>query len=552
MLLTLNHLSKSYGDRQVLSDVSLTLARGQRVGLVGANGVGKSTLLKIVTGEVEPDGGTVSLGTGIQPGYVPQVLAVPGHVTITDLFDDALRELRAMESRLRDLEARMAAAPDDLEGVMREYGDLLERFERQGGYDLDHRVALVLDGLGIAHLAQDRRVSTLSGGEQSRLGLAAMLLQGPDLLLLDEPTNHLDLTALTWLEDYLSAYPGGMLIVSHDRHFLNRIVNAVVEIDEHSHQAKRFAGDYDAYREAKRLERRRWEEDYARQQAEIRELRLEMNTTARRVGFHRPGDGDKFLRFHRKTTVERTVSRRLSSAEERLRRIEVDPVPEPPKPLRFEPDFDPQGLKSHWPLAVSGLGKRFGARWVLRDVSFILEARGRMVITGANGAGKTTLLRLLAGLDAPDTGDVTVSPQVRIGYLEQGQPAFDLDLTVLDVYRAGLPGDVQHHITDLLASGLFRYEDVRQPVGHLSSGQQRKLQIARLMGLRANLLLLDEPTNYVSFDVLEALEDALRDFPGPVIAVSHDRRFIERFGGVVWTLRDGQLVPASEVDTALS
>jgi macrolide transport system ATP-binding/permease protein len=193
------------------------------------------------------------------------------------------------------------------------------------------------------------------------------------------------------------------------------------------------------------------------------------------------------------------------------------------------------------------LSKRFGSRWVLRDVSFSIGKRSRIIITGPNGAGKTTLLRLLAGLDVPDSGEVMVSPQVRLGYLEQGQMPLPPGQMVLDVYRAGLPGEEQHHITDLLASGLFRYEDLRQTARGLSSGQQRKLQLARLMAERANVLLLDEPTNFVSFDVLEALEAALHDFPGPIIAVSHDRRFMERFGGEIWTLDDGRLgVPVVE------
>jgi macrolide transport system ATP-binding/permease protein len=552
MLLTLNHLSKSYGDRQVLHDVSLAVGDGQRIGLVGANGVGKSTLLKIIAGEVEADGGTITLAAGIRTGYLPQALVTPGGFAIQDLLDHALGELRTMETRLHDLEAHMATANGDLDRTMREYGDLLEQFERQGGYDIDHRITLVLEGLGVRHLAHDRLLTTLSGGEQSRLGLGALLLRAPDMLLLDEPTNHLDLAALTWLEAYLSTYPGGMLIVSHDRHFLNRAVNTIVEIDEHSHEAKQYTGDYDAYRHAKALERRRWEEDYARQQEEIRALRLESNTTARRVGYHRPIDGDKFLRFHKQTRVQQTVARRLNSAEERLRRIEANPVPEPPKPLRFDADFDPQDLKSQWPLAVSGLSKRYGEHWIFRDVGFTLEARSRMVITGPNGAGKSTLLRVLAGLEAPDGGDIAVSPQVRMGYLEQGHRITDPEPAVLDAYRTGLTGETQHHITDLLALGLFRYEDLRQRVADLSSGQQRKLQLARLIALRPNLLLLDEPTNFVSFDVLEAFEEALRTFPGPVVAASHDRRFIERFGGVIWELDNQRLVKVSEATTASS
>ncbi len=541
--LRLENLSKSYGDRQVLHDVSLTLGSGQRFGLVGANGVGKSTLLKIVAGEIEPDGGTISQSPDARLGYLPQTLAaLTGH-TIHSLLETAFSDLRLLERRLRDLEARMAA-DGDLDAILAEYGELTERFERLGGYDLDHRIGLVLDGLGIAHLPHQRPIETLSGGEQARLGLALLLLAAPDILLLDEPTNHLDTLALAWLESYLAAYRGTLLVVSHDRSFLNAVVNVIVEIDEHDHTASRYTGNYDAYLLARAQARRRWEEDYARQQDDIRALRLEISVASRQVGHNRPAtDGDKFLRAFKKGRVQGTVSRRVSAAEEKLHRIESDPIPEPPEPLRFEPDFDPQALKSPWPLSVSGLGKQYGGRWVLRDAAFTLDRRSRIVITGPNGAGKTTLLRLLAGLETPDTGEIVVYPQVKIGYLSQGQSEASSAQTVLEAYRAGRPGEEQHHITDLLASGLFTYADVRQPVGQLSTGQQRKLQIARLIAERTNLLLLDEPTNFISFDVLEALEDALRDFPGPVIAVSHDRRFIERFGGEQWTLVDGQLIP---------
>ena len=552
--LRIDSLAKSYGDHLVLHDISLTLAPGQRIGLVGANGVGKSTLLKIVAGEVAPDGGAVHLDPGARLGYLPQTLPGRPGQTIAGLLADAVHELRALEARLRALEERMAAAPDGLDAILAEYGALAEQFEQRDGYTLDHRIGLVLDGLGIAHLPRQRQVETLSGGEQARLGLALLLLAAPDLLLLDEPTNHLDAAALAWLEAYLAAYRGAVLVISHDRHFLNRVVTAIVEIEEHRHTATRYSGDYDAYQHARALARRRWEEDYARQQEEIKTLRQEVHASAHQVGHHRPPtDNDKFLKEFKKGRVQGTLARRVAAAEEKLRRIEADPIPEPPAPLRFAPDFDPQELKSPFPLAVSGLGKHYGGRWVVADVTFTLGKRDRVLLTGPNGAGKSTLLRLLAGQEAPDRGTVQIAPQVRIGCLAQGRAALSLDQSVLDAYRTGRPGETQHHVSDLLATGLFTYADLHKPVRALSTGQQRKLQIARLIGERANLLLLDEPTNDVSFDVLEALEDALRAFPGPVIAVSHDRRFIARFtdeqaSAQHWTLVDGRLI-VQETDT---
>lgn len=551
MLLTIHQLTKSYGDRVVLDHIDLTLDTGQRLGLVGANGVGKSTLLKIVAGEITADSGTCTQPPGVRAGYLPQTLALTPAETLGDLLDAAEADLNALDHRLRDLERQMATAADDLDAIMAEYGTALEAFERLGGYEREHRRARILSGLGLDHLPPQRAISTLSGGEQSRLGLAALLLQAPDLLLLDEPTNHLDQAALAWLESYLSGYQGAVLVVSHDREFLNQTVNAILEIAEHAHTATRYTGNYDDYLVAKMHARRRWEEEYQNQQAEIKALRQQIATSARQVSHkHDDDSGDKYLRFYRQTRVEGTVARRVKNARERLDRIEADPIPAPPKPLRFTPELDPDRLRAQFPLTVSNLGKRYGDRWVLREVSFTLDAHSRIVIVGPNGAGKSTLLKLIAGLETPDTGEVILNPQVTLGYLDQGQHPFAADSTVLDAYGEDIPGTRQHHISDLLAAGLFRYDDLRQPVGALSSGQQRKLHLARLIGQRANLLLLDEPTNYVSFDVLEALEDALRDFPGPVIAVSHDRRFIACFGGDVWALEEGRLMPHSAASYA--
>jgi macrolide transport system ATP-binding/permease protein len=544
MSLVIHQITKSYGLHQILNGVSLALNPGQRVGLVGANGVGKSTLLKIVVGEVEADSGSVQHAPGEEIGYLAQVIHGFEGQTIDQLAAAALGKLRQLEARLRDLEDRMAAASGSkLERIMAEYGEVTAQFEHYGGYELDYRLDQVFDGLGIGHIPRNRLFGSLSGGEKSRVGLALLLLGAYDVLLLDEPTNHLDFASMNWLEGYLRAYRGGLLIVSHDRQFLNRTVTAIVEIDEHQRTAKHYGGDYDAYLVAKAQERRKWREDYARQQEEINALRLQVKETARRNNNYRThSDSDKYIRNFKKAQHDTTVSKRIHVAEEKLRRIETDPIPEPPDDLRFNPDFDPQALKGRLPLIAGRLTKTFGGRAVLADVSLELGVHSRVVIVGPNGAGKSTLLRILAGYEQADGGSVQVNPGVRLGYLDQEQETLYPNLTLFEMYRLGLPETDQQLKATLLKSGLFRYEEFGKRVGELSRGQQRKLQIARLIAARANLLILDEPTNSISFDVLEAFETALRGFPGPIIAASHDRRFIENFGGEVWEMRDGALL----------
>jgi macrolide transport system ATP-binding/permease protein len=544
MALSIQNLQKTFGLHRVLNGVSLILNHGDRVGLVGANGVGKSTLLKIASGEIEADGGAVTIPRGVRVGYLAQAIIGADAKTISELVAESLAHLRALEAQMRDLEGQMAAASGDaLDAILAAYGDVSERFERSGGYEIEYLADVVFEGLGIAHLPRERTVATLSGGEKSRVGLAILLLGAPDVLLLDEPTNHLDAASLTWLEGYLAAYRGAMLIVSHDRTFLNRTVNAIVEIDEHTRTAKRYAGDYDAYLRAKTLEREKWEADFAAQQEEIKALRQEMKEGAHRNNNYRAHtDNDKFVRNGKRATHDNTVSKRINAAAEKLKRLEANPIPQPPAPLRFNPDFDPQKLKGRAPLYAEAICKRYGEREILRGVGFTLTARARVVLVAPNGAGKSTLLRILAGQEAPDSGAVQINAAVRLGYLDQENAQLDPALTLFEAYRDGLPDDDQRLKATLLKSGLFRYEDFNKRVSELSRGQQRKLQIARLIASQANLLLLDEPTNDISFDVLEAFESALRDFPGAVLAVSHDRRFIERFEGEVWEIREGRVL----------
>jgi macrolide transport system ATP-binding/permease protein len=542
--LTLRNISKSYSFHHILSDVSLIVNAGERIGLVGANGVGKSTLLKIVTGEIEADGGEVILAPDRKLGYLAQVIEGYDDQTLDALIAASVEALHQLERRMRALETDMTNAEGDaLDAIMREYGDVTEQFERYGGYDIDYRIDLVLEGLGVAHLARERVFGTLSGGEKARVGLALLLLQSPDVLLLDEPTNHLDFATMNWLEDYLRQYRGAILVVSHDREFLNRIATAIVEIDEHSRAAKRYSGNYDVYQRAKAQEKLKWIRDYAEQQEEIKALRLQVKETARNNNNYRAHtDNDKFVLGIKKNTHADTVSKRVRAAEEKLRRIEENPIPQPPDELRFEAEFDPQELKGRLPLIVSQVSKRYGDKTVLDDVSFTVPQRGRIVLVGVNGAGKSTLMRIIAGEETPDSGEVFVNPAVKIGYLDQDGRASDAGLTVFEAYQHGLDVPEQALMSMLLRSGLFRYDDMDKRVEVLSAGQQRKLQIARLMAGGANLLMLDEPTNYVSFDVLEELEAALKLFPGPVIAASHDRRFIQQFGGEVWALEGGHML----------
>lgn len=545
MFLQIHDLSKSYGTLTVLNDVHLTLSAGQRVGLVGANGVGKSTLIKIISGEIEPDTGTIRVMPNVRLGSLAQdVGALRG--TLGDLIDSALAQLRALESEMRALEIQMGEVSGaDLDAVLTRYGEVSDLFEKIGGYEAEQRISEVLRGLGVDHLGRERDVTTLSGGERTRVGLVLLLLSAPEVLLLDEPTNHLDSAALTWLEEAVRAWKGAALIVSHDRAFLNRAVNHIVEIDEHTHTTRSYTGDYDAYLETKRREREQWEADWQAQQAEIKDLYILIADERRAISQTKPTRkvaGDKFAMGFFKGRTEVAITRKLDNVKERLDRIESDPIAKPPKPLTFKGTFDPRQLDSRAPLVASGVSKSYDGQAVLNEVSLALLFGQRATIVGPNGAGKSTLLRILAGCEQPDGGDITRAKSAVIGYLDQHGGDFSPSLTVAQAYGIGMAGTDDAHVADLLNWGLFRYDEVRRPVGVLSVGQRRKLQIARLIGGGANVLLLDEPTNHLSFDVLEAFEAALRGFTGSIIAVTHDRRFLDRFGGEIWELRDGRLV----------
>ncbi|MDQ6661227.1 MAG: ATP-binding cassette domain-containing protein, partial [Chloroflexota bacterium] len=337
MLLTAHHLSKFYGAITVLQDISFVVNSGDRMGIVGSNGVGKSTLLKILIGQEELDSGSFSYAPSIEVGYLPQTTPDFYGKTISDLILESVGNLRQLEAEMRELEDTMATAgEEELPVLLQQYELVSTRFQHKGGYTLDYKIDTILDGLHLSYLPRSQEVQTLSGGEKERLGIAALLLKSPDLLLLDEPTNHLDVATLEWLEKYLSQYNGAMLMVSHDREFLNKTVNAIFEIDEHDHFLKKYEGNYDMYVQTKKAERLRWEEEYERQQEEIAELRKRVKETARQVGhgYRPPRDNDKNAAHFFAQRVDNTIARNIRAAEEQLKRLEANPIPKPPELLR--------------------------------------------------------------------------------------------------------------------------------------------------------------------------------------------------------------------------
>ena len=543
MLLTVRNISKTYGAVSVLDGVTFALEPGEHVGLVGANGAGKSTLIRIIIGEEAADSGEAQRADSTEIGYLPQTLPDIAGRTIDGLLADALGGLRSIEARMRTLEAAMARVSGEaLDGLLAEYGQLASQFQDRGGYEMEARMDAILAGLRLDYLPRSRDLGSLSGGERARVGLALLLLRAPDVLLLDEPTSHLDAASLAWLEDYLAAYAGAALIVSHDRQFLNRSVNRIFELDEYTHALKSYEGDYDAYQRVKASEREAWEESFARQQEEIKHLRKRIRESARQVAHNRkPKDNDKLAYKGKGEWVADAVSRNVRAAEEQLRRVEADPIPKPPRVMRFQPKFQAEALRTNAIVRMEHISKRYGDRQVLSDVNLTVLPESRIALVGPNGAGKTTLLRILLRLESPEEGSVRLAPGARIGYLPQEPEVGSGERTVFEAYREGLEGYESNLVAGILGNGLFHLDDLTKMVAQLSPGQKRKLELARLLALGPNVLLLDEPSNYVSLDVLEAFEAAVLAFPGPVLLISHDRWLLNRFGGVRWELADGRL-----------
>ncbi|GAA1932962.1 ABC-F family ATP-binding cassette domain-containing protein [Streptomyces sodiiphilus] len=515
-------LTKSYDGRVVLDSVSCSLGAGERTGIVGENGSGKSTLLRLLAGRERPDTGEVVVRARGGVGYLPQDEPLPPGLTVQGVVDRALRELRSVEARLRVLECAMADG--DTFGLA-EYGELLTVFELRGGYDADARVQRALHGLGLAHLGRERHVAGLSGGERARLRLAAVLSASPEVLLLDEPTNHLDDSALTWLEDHLRTRRGTTVAISHDRLFLERVANVLLEVDADRHTVVRYGGGYAGYLAGKAAARERWAQRYAAWQAEVDRVREAAATTARRVA---PGramtDRNKMAYGRAAGRVQASLASRVRNAEERVRRLLADPVPPPPEPLSFTPVLGAGEVRG---TVLEACGAAVTGR--LGPASLTLEAGRRLLVTGPNGSGKSTLLRLLAGELAADRGQVT--RRGRIGYLPQEPDAGRPDRTVLEAFAEGRPGTPAEHSRRLVSLGLIAPERLTARVGALSTGQRRRLALARVLAEPVDVLLLDEPANHLSLALAEELEAALDAWDGALVVVSHDRRLRQRWRG---------------------
>ncbi|WP_118914555.1 ribosomal protection-like ABC-F family protein [Mycobacterium shigaense] len=547
-MLTAKEVSKSFGDQQVLANVSLGLNEGDCIALVGSNGSGKSTFMRILAGEESFDEGTISHSKLDEVGYLPQTMRVISGETIDDVIASSSAGLRAIEQRMRVLEGEMANSNGADSELLAEYGELSHHFEARGGYELDSNIDRILDGLGVGYLKRSQAVVDLSGGESARVAFAALLLASPDILLLDEPTNDLDSNALTWLETYLREYKGAVLLISHDRDFIDALANAIVELDEHQHTFTRYEGNYGRYLTAKAAARVQAQQAYDLQQKEIADLREKAATTARSVGHSRARtDHDKTSYNFRGANVERAVSRNVRAAREKLDRIEGNLLLPPPDPLRFRANLTSGSLpKDAIAIEARDVNVSYGGRKILDRVRCEVNARDRICIVGENGTGKSTLLKILANELEPDSGEIQVRKEMKVGYLSQETRLPLPAETVAANITAGLRLRGLDEVPDesrgwLIQWGLILREDLRKRASELSTGQQRKVDLGILIASAPDVLMLDEPTNHLSFDVVESLQAALLSFAGPVVVVTHDRRLMRVLSNTWWRLIDGKL-----------
>jgi ATP-binding cassette, subfamily F, member 3 len=536
-VLTVSNVSKSFGDNLIFENVSFVLNAGDRVGLIGPNGSGKTTLLQIILGQLAPDTGSARLSQpGARAGYLAQALVYASGDTVGQVLKTAVAGLSDAEAVLDEIAGHMVTAHGRaLEQLMAEYDRALEQFERLGGYSHQARSDAVLDGLALHDLDQDTPVEILSGGQKTRLGLARLLLSHPDVLLLDEPTNHLDIAALAWLEGFLHAFPGAVLIVSHDRALLDRTSTRILEIDPLTRTLAEYAGNYSDYLEVKEREREKQWAAYREQQEFIAHLQ---STIADRKGYARSielGTIDFGPR-----AIAKGIARRAVVQQRRLERLieSEERVEKPRRTWQINLEFRAAPPSGRDVLLLEGVTMGFGDQPLFVGVDLALRAGERVALVGPNGSGKTTLARLISGELQPLAGRVRLGTGVKLGYYSQEQETLDPESTPYHLVRQVAPmGETEART--LLHQFLFSGDEAFARVGSLSFGERARLALARLVAQGCNFLLLDEPINHLDIPSRSRFEQALAAFEGTILAIVHDRYFIERFATGLWSVEAG-------------
>ena len=505
MILQVSNINKYFNDNHILKDVSFHMNEYDKTALVGINGSGKTTLIRIIMNELNKDSGTISLTRGVSVGYLPQNAIIDSDATI---YEEVLKVKEALlqdEQTLRDMEGRMGSVKgSELETLMDDYHKLEEAFDRAGGYRIASDISGTLKGLGFSEDEFSKKVNTLSGGQKTRVALSKLLVGTPDMIILDEPTNHLDMNSIIWLENYLLNYKGAVLIVSHDRYFLDRIVDHVVELD--NGVCTSFTGNYS---------------DYAAKKEIIRVSKLNAYLNQQRDIKHQQEVIEKLRSFNREKSIKRADSR-----AHMLEKIELIDKPTENND-RMQIVLSPRIESGKNVLDVTDLTKAYD-RKLFTDVSFSLRRGDHVAIIGDNGTGKTTILKIINNIVSADSGDIKLGTNVCIGYYDQEHHVLHDDKTIFEEISDDFPTLTNTEIRNMLAAFLFTGDDVFKPIHNLSGGEKGRVSLAKLMLSEANLLILDEPTNHLDITSKEILENALNNYTGTLLYVSHDRYFINR------------------------
>lgn len=520
MILSCNNISKAFGTDSILDHVSFHIEEREKAAIVGINGAGKSTLLKIIVGELAADGGDVILSKGKTLGYLAQHQDLMSGRTIYDELLEVKKPILMMEQRIREIELQMKHTEGQaLEQLLETYSRLNHEFELMNGYAWQSEITGVLKGLGFAEEEFSKPIAALSGGQKTRVSLGRLLLSKPDVILLDEPTNHLDMESIAWLEGYLLNYSGTVVIVAHDRYFLDRVVTKIVELDRG--KAATFQGNYSAYNEKKAMLRASQIKAYLNQQQEIK---------------HQEEVITKLKSFNREKSIRRAESR-----EKMLQKIEVLEKPtevNDEMQIRLEPNVQ----SGNDVLTVKGLSKGFDGMPLFTDVDFDIKRGERIAIIGNNGTGKTTILKILNGLLEADAGEIRLGAKVHVGYYDQEHQVLHMEKSVFDELQDTYPTMNNTQIRNILAAFLFTGDDVFKLIRDLSGGERGRVSLAKLMLSEANFLILDEPTNHLDITSKEILENALVNYTGTVLYVSHDRYFINKTATRILDLTKGKLI----------